>query len=562
MLIDTLIYRKRTLMAEQGLGTLQLIWEATTKLSEEAIEAARSKALSLSFDIDKGFVGFAETRINLIYSRDVISDAVKHEKLVQLPLSIQSKLLQLLNGLVEHLSALVGGKDEIVLFASKVEELSVFLWQSGFHNLSNEVLGYQTKLNRLKGLEVESNRLISKLQESQKLHETASSTLLHAQETEAEIKAISEELTELKKQIATAASTVTTDQQTVGAALASVKQQNEDGAKLIATITSVEGQARTTGEQISKLLTQATPNVESLNAAIVAGQQGNTAIKATAAALAEKLSIDSEALKKDQQEGFTALQTRLENAVGLLTTNSTAAITAFKGTSQSDLATAIQGANSSLEKIGADWQISAGEVLTGETEKLQSLTQELTALELQIKEDIQKTIGFSLFGAFQKRKESIVTSKRFWLVALFICVGAGVGLGMYFIHAFQHMQSFNYLYLAKLALSLPIIYAISFCSIQYSKERRLEEEYAFKASISGSLNPYQELVRKLVDMGIPEERAKYADFIISSIGGVFSSPTDKVYETTKTSTETKSIKGAVKQLRPILEPLAKILGHK
>ena len=59
-----LIYRESTLMAEQGLSTLNLIWEATTKLSEDAIEAARSKALSLSFDIDKGKVGFAETRIN------------------------------------------------------------------------------------------------------------------------------------------------------------------------------------------------------------------------------------------------------------------------------------------------------------------------------------------------------------------------------------------------------------------------------------------------------------------------------------------------------------------
>ena len=549
-------------MAEHGLSTLHLIWEATTKLSEDAIEAARSKALSLSFDIDKGAVGFAETRINLVHSRDVISDAVEHEKLVQLPISLQTALLQLLNGLVEHLSALADGKDEIVLFADKVEQLSVFLWQYGFYNLSNEVLGYQKKLNRLKSLEVESERLISKLQASQVVHETASNTLLHAQEAEASIKAIGEESTALKRQIADAASTVAVEQQAVIAALASAKQHSEDGARLIATITSVEGQARTTGDQIAGLMVQTTAKVEELKAAVLAGQQGNNSIKTTAEALVEKLSTESESLKKDQQEKFAALQTRLQSAADLLTESSKVAITTFEATSQKDMAKALQESNASLEKIGTNWQATAEELLTSETEKLRSLTGELKELELQIKDQIEKAIGFSLFGAFQKRQESIVNSKKFWQWALFICVGAGVLLGIYFLFTFRNMPSFNYLYLAKLALSLPVIYAISFCSIQYSKERRLEEEYAFKASISVSLNPYQELVGRLVDMNVPEERAKYADFIISSIESVFSSPTDKVYEANTASAESASIEGAVKQLGPILDPLAKILGHK
>lgn len=549
-------------MAEQGLTTLALIWEATTKLSEDAIEAARAKALSLSFDIDKGPVGFSETRINLIHSRDVISDAVEHEKLVQLPLSLQSDLLKLLNALVEHLAALADGKDEIVLFTGKVEQLSVFLWQYGFYNLSNEVLGYQRKLNRLKSLEVESDKLINKLQASQTLNEVASKVLLRVQEAEASIKTTSEESTALRKQIADTASSVSGEQQAVTAALASVKQQNEDGARLVAAITSVEGQARTNSEQIASLLTQTTAKVEDLKAAVLAGQQGNATIKSAADALAEKLSSDNENLKKAQGQEFTTLQTRLDDAARLLTESSKTAITTFEEISQRQLSTALQESNASLEKIGKEWQIAADELLTGETEKLESLTGQLKGLELQIKDQIEKAIGFSLFGAFQKRQESIVTSKKFWQWALFGCVGAGVALGIYFLFTFRNMTAFNYLYLARLALSLPVIYAISFCSIQYSKERRLEEEYAFKASISVSLNPYQELVGRLFDLKVPEERAKYADFIISSIEAVFSSPTDKVYEVNVASTESKGIENAVKQLGPILDPLAKIFGHK
>lgn len=549
-------------MAEQGLDVLALIWEATTKLSEEAIEAARSKALSLSFDIDKGQVGFAETRINLIHSRDVISDAIEHEKLVQLPLSLQTDLLKLLNGLVEHLAAIADGKDEITLFATKVEQLGVFLWQYGFHNLSNEVLGYQKKLNQLKSLEVESDKLIKKLRNSQTLNETASGVLLRVQEAEASIKAISEESIAVKKQITDAASNIAAEQQTVAAALASVKQQNEDGARLVATITSVEGQARTNAEQIATALTQATTRIEELKAAVTAGQQGNSSNKAAADALVAKLSADVESLKKAQEEESAGLQTRLQGAADSLAEKSGAAIRSFEATSQKDLATALEQSKASLESIGNQWQAAAEELLKTETEKLQSLTSELKARELQIKDQVEKAIGFSLFGAFQKRQESIVASKKFWQWALFVCTAAGVALGIYFIYTFQHMASFNYLYLAKLALSLPVIYAISFCSIQYSKERRLEEEYAFKASISVSLNPYQELVGRLVDLEVPEERAKYADFIIGSIESVFSSPTDKVYEVNTASTESKGIENAVKLLGPILDPLAKIFGHK
>ncbi|MGB6973135.1 MAG: hypothetical protein WBD67_00485 [Terracidiphilus sp.] len=523
-------------MAEQGLGVLNTIWEATTRLSEDVIEAARLKALSLSFDIDKGSVGFAETRINLIHSRDVISDAIEHQKLVQLPLSLQTDLLKLLNGLVENLAALVEGKDEIILFASKVEQLNVFLWQYGFYNLSNEVLGYQRKLNQIKHLEVESDKLIKKLEASQTLNETTSEVLRRVQEAEASIKVVSEESSALKKQIADATSIVGGDQQAVAAALASVRQQNEDGARLVATITSVEGQAKTNGEQITTILAQATAKVEELKATVLAGQQENSSNKTTADALAKEISTNIDGIK--------------------------AAIKEFETTSQKDLAAALQQSNDSLEKLGKDWQADAKALLAGETEKLQSLTVELKELELQIKDQIEKAIGFSLFGAFQRRQESIVTSKKFWQWALFICTGAGVALGIYFICTFQHMQSFNYLYLAKLALSLPVIYAISFCSIQYSKERRLEEEYAFKASISVSLNPYQELVGRLVDLKVPEERAKYADFIISSIESVFSSPTDKVYDANTASTESKGIENALKQLGPILDPLAKIFGHK
>jgi len=91
----------------------------------------------------------------------------------------------------------------------------------------------------------------------------------------------------------------------------------------------------------------------------------------------------------------------------------------------------------------------------------------------------------------------------------------------------------NGLFFLKLSLSLPIAYWIGFCTVQYGRERRAEEEYAFKANISISLNPYQELVNKIIDSNDPKEREKYAAFIVDSITNVFTSPTDKIFASTE-----------------------------
>jgi hypothetical protein len=82
----------------------------------------------------------------------------------------------------------------------------------------------------------------------------------------------------------------------------------------------------------------------------------------------------------------------------------------------------------------------------------------------------------------------------------------------------------------KLSLTIPLGYAIAFCTSRYAPERRLEEEYAFKASISVSLNPYRDLVHSILEKDGTIDQSKYDEFVIESVKGVFASPTDKVFE--------------------------------
>jgi hypothetical protein len=73
----------------------------------------------------------------------------------------------------------------------------------------------------------------------------------------------------------------------------------------------------------------------------------------------------------------------------------------------------------------------------------------------------------------------------------------------------------------------------------------LEEEYAFKSSISVSLNPYRDMILTIVEKG-GTDLGKYTDFVIASVTNVFTPPTDKVFETSKHPSEltTKTFKQA------------------
>lgn len=188
-----------------------------------------------------------------------------------------------------------------------------------------------------------------------------------------------------------------------------------------------------------------------------------------------------------------------------------------------------------------------------ETEKLIST---LRTLEEQIKVQIQKATGFSLFHSFQTRQGSLAKSKKFWALALAFLVAVSIGLTIFVIRT---TNDINVAFYIKLSLSLPIIYAIAFCTVQYSRERKLEEEYAFKSNISISLIPYQELVAKLVNSNNPSEQEKYTAFIIDSINKVFTSPTDKIFEG---EVKQKGLTDkAIKQLTQLLEPIIKALKH-
>src|SRR5260370_6216580 len=126
---------------------LTRIWSICTTLTDEAMAVASVKAKELGFDPNRGLVPLPESFINLSSARSILEDAIEKQKLVHLPITVQKELLANLETISKSLQGLTGGVDEVANLTAAIEALNTSIWKYGLHNLSDQVLCYQKKLN-------------------------------------------------------------------------------------------------------------------------------------------------------------------------------------------------------------------------------------------------------------------------------------------------------------------------------------------------------------------------------------------------------------------------------
>lgn len=140
------------------------MWEVLTTFTEESKQAALLKCIELGLDQNRGIVSLDESYINLNAATNILKDAIEKRKLIQLPLTIQKVFAASLDAIAKYQTGLIAGSDEVENLTDAIEKLNANIWQYGLHNLSDEVLGYQTKLNQLKGMELAATETKKKLQ--------------------------------------------------------------------------------------------------------------------------------------------------------------------------------------------------------------------------------------------------------------------------------------------------------------------------------------------------------------------------------------------------------------
>lgn len=216
---------------------IEKIWGILTTFTEESQQAALAKCIELGFDTKRGDVSLDESYINLSSACNILKDAIEKRKLIQLPISIQKVFVASLEAIARSQAGLIAGTDEVVNLADAIEKLNAYIWQYGLHNLSDEVLGYQTKLNQLKNMELAAVETQRKLQEGILVKENLERLLGEAETQSESLKALV--IGANTSTIATnEALTQATESSQKAAASLAIAQQNETAStQLLATST-------------------------------------------------------------------------------------------------------------------------------------------------------------------------------------------------------------------------------------------------------------------------------------------------------------------------------------
>lgn len=148
------------------------------------------------------------------------------------------------------------------------------------------------------------------------------------------------------------------------------------------------------------------------------------------------------------------------------------------------------------------------------------LEQETQDLKQKLSDLTSKKVGESLGEEFENRREKIGKSVKIWGAltgtSIVLLIGTAGAVYLDIVNAAN-----SGIMLSKIALLLPVSVAVWFTSSNYSRERRLMEEYAFKSTMSYSLDGY----RKVVEEELSDEHSeKMADFLSESLLKIFSNP--------------------------------------
>lgn len=157
------------------------MWEILITLTEESRQEVLSKCAELEFDTGACIVSLDESLINLSLACEILKDAIEKEKLIQMPITIQETLFSYLQDIAGYQDKLINGANEVENLSEAIEKLNTYIWQFGLFKLSDEVLGYEKKMNQLKGMLLEASKVTKELKAGLKVKSSLEKILAEAE---------------------------------------------------------------------------------------------------------------------------------------------------------------------------------------------------------------------------------------------------------------------------------------------------------------------------------------------------------------------------------------------
>ena len=159
-------------------------------------------------------------------------------------------------------------------------------------------------------------------------------------------------------------------------------------------------------------------------------------------------------------------------------------------------------------------------------EKIQSLLEDAEKLREDTSQLVKERVGEALGDVFTQRRKELERSMRVWLVGSILSI-----LLLLFASRQVYLDissgAQGIIALSKLAILIPISVAVWFTVSNYSRQRKLMQEYEFKSNIALSLRGFREVLRDDVPEGDEEI---VAEFMISSLDKVYSDPMQNLSE--------------------------------
>ncbi len=133
----------------------------------------------------------------------------------------------------------------------------------------------------------------------------------------------------------------------------------------------------------------------------------------------------------------------------------------------------------------------------------------------------------ALSGEFKNRRVAFEKSMKRYEIILYSITALLLGC-IIFLFYFQieilNEGLKNPLFYIRFLMFSPIVYLIHFVSLQYSSNKKQYEKYAFKASLSMSIDDHIETLASNPNFQEPDSKRKILDFIISGFQRIYTEP--------------------------------------
>ena len=234
------------------------MWKILTTLTDEAQNNARQKCHELAFDPNRGTVSLDESFINLSADRTILTDAIEKKKLIQLPITIQKQLLSYFEAISKSLTNLTNGTDEVANLTNYIEQLHMAIWQYGLHNLSEEILGYQTKMNQLKNQELELKKLRAEIDGGLKLKGELNKLLEKTKKATETMQTVLSTAEENAKKVAANLNQTSETSEKTAAVFSTIQQTKKSSEEIAAAVSTTKDKVDAWAKEVKKVADTAT----------------------------------------------------------------------------------------------------------------------------------------------------------------------------------------------------------------------------------------------------------------------------------------------------------------